>query len=182
MNTRERTLPDKQNIYGNMAEGIASRMLEVRKQHIKNSLGGFTNIAHRLEEVAVIRNVRFINDSKASNVNSAWYALESVHKPVIWLAGGLDNGNDYSPLIPLVSSKVRTLICLGTDNSRIIASFQPVLSEILEVNDMHTAVTIAHELAKPDSVVLLSPACPSFDRYENYAQRGDRFKQAVFQL
>lgn len=169
-------------IYGNMAQSIASHLIEVRKESIKRSLEGFDKMAHRLEEVSVVRGVQFINDSKASNVNSAWYALETVHHPVIWLAGGLDRGQDYSPLIPLVREKVRTLICLGVDNSHIIRSFQAHLDEILEAGDMPSAVNAAYALARPGHVVLLSPACPSFDRFDNYAERGKSFAQAVYQL
>ncbi len=182
MNTLEQTLIESQNIYSSMARSIAAHMYDVRKEDIKDSLNGFQNIAHRLEEVATVRGIAFYNDSKATNVNATWYALETMNRPVIWIAGGQENGNDYSILRDIVRQKVKTLICIGTSNERIINCLQQDIGIIAEAPDMQTAVRAAYSIGQPGDAVLLSPACASFDRFDNYAHRGDLFKKAVYDL
>jgi UDP-N-acetylmuramoylalanine--D-glutamate ligase len=172
-------LQGKHNAYNSMASGIAARLLDIRKEVIRESLSDFQNIEHRLEFVARVHGIEFINDSKATNVNSTWYALESVNKPIIWIVGGVDKGNDYSMLQDLVKSKVQAIICLGKDNSRIIEAFKDLVPEIVEVSSADEAVAQGYRLAKKDQVVLLSPACASFDLFENYEDRGRQFKTAV---
>ncbi len=178
----EKTLAKNRNIYSGMVEPFASRLIHVRKESIKESLGRFPNVPHRLEEVATIRGVEFINDSKATNVNATWYALESMHKPVIWIAGGQDNGNDYSALASLAAKKVKTLICLGADNTRLSEYFRSRIASIFDVKDVIEAVNVAYLAGSPGDVVMLSPACPSFDLFKDYADKGNRFKKAVYAL
>lgn len=175
-------LQGKHNIYNSMAAAIATRILDIRKELIKESLSDFQNIEHRLEYVARIHGVDYINDSKATNVNSTWYALESMSHPVVWIAGGIDKGNDYSELRPLVSEKVKALICLGKDNSRLIEAFGDIVGSIHEAGDMADAIKLATYLGKQNDVVLLSPACASFDLFENFEDRGNKFKEAVKRL
>jgi UDP-N-acetylmuramoylalanine--D-glutamate ligase len=139
-------------------------------------------VEHRLEFVAKVNGIEFINDSKATNVNSAWFALESMDKPVIWVVGGVDKGNDYSELTPLVKDKVKAIICLGIDNQKINEAFQDVVETIVEAKSASEAVTLGYQLAKKEETVLLSPACASFDLFENYEDRGNQFKQAVRSL
>lgn len=172
----------KQNIYANMASGISSRLIDIRKEVIKQSFSEFENIEHRLEHVSMVRGIEFINDSKATNVNSVWYALESVKKPVIWIVGGIDKGNQYEPLGELVKEKVKAIVCLGMDNSRIIRAFQYVVPSVVETQSMADAVKAAYFLGEPGDAVLLSPACASFDLFENFEDRGKQFKQAVYDL
>lgn len=135
-----------------------------------------------MESVAKVRNIEFINDSKATNVNSTWYALESMNKPVIWIAGGIDKGNDYSVLEPLVRKKVKGMICLGVDNTKLHSAFGKMVDIMVSVSSMSDAVRMAYQLGNPGDVVLLSPACASFDLFENYEDRGKKFKEAVIQL
>jgi len=142
----------------------------------------FPGVEHRLEKVLKIRDVEYINDSKATNVNSAWYALESMKTPVVWIAGGTDKGNDYSLLLDLVKEKVQALICLGVDNSKLVKSFGDVVPQYLEVTSMDDAVKAAYKLSKPGDTVLLSPACASFDLFKNYEDRGRQFKECVREL
>jgi UDP-N-acetylmuramoylalanine--D-glutamate ligase len=165
-----------------MAAGIAGRLLDIRKDAIKQVLGDFQNIEHRLEIVASIHGVEYINDSKATNVNSTWYALESMHKHVIWIAGGQDKGNDYTSLLPLVKDRVRAIICLGKDNQKIRAVFGDMVESIEETQSAEDAVRIAYQIARRGEAVLLSPACASFDLFENYEDRGRQFKAAVQRL
>jgi UDP-N-acetylmuramoylalanine--D-glutamate ligase len=165
-----------------MAAGIAARILDIRKDKIKESLSIFQNVEHRLEFIARIHGVDFINDSKATNVNSAWYALESMSNPVIWIAGGIDKGNDYKLLKELVSKKVKAIICLGKDNSKLKKAFERTVEIIVETTSMDEAVKYASSIAKKDEIVLLSPACASFDLYENFEERGRMFKAAVNKL
>ncbi len=172
-------LQGKHNIYNSMAAGIAARILDIRKDKIKESLSDFQNVEHRLEFVARIHGVDFINDSKATNVNSTWYALESMSNPVIWIAGGIDKGNDYKLLKALVSKKVKTLICLGKDNSKLKKAFEGVIDTIVETTSMDEAVKYGSSHGKKDDIVLLSPACASFDLFENFEERGKKFKVAV---
>jgi UDP-N-acetylmuramoylalanine--D-glutamate ligase len=179
MSVHDLALKGKHNAYNSMAAGIAARVLEIRKEIIRESLTDFQNIEHRLEFVARVHGIEFINDSKATNVNSTWYALESMEKPVVWIAGGVDKGNDYSSLDELVTAKVHTLICLGTDNSKLYSHFNGKVKNITEARTMEEAVAQAYSNAHKDEIVLLSPCCASFDLFENYEHRGSSFKQAV---
>ncbi|MFZ5553730.1 MAG: UDP-N-acetylmuramoyl-L-alanine--D-glutamate ligase [Bacteroidota bacterium] len=172
-------LSGKHNAYNSMAAGIAARILDIRKDVIRESLSDFQNVEHRLEFVARIHGIEFINDSKATNVNSTWYALESINKPIVWIVGGVDKGNDYSMLFDLVKQKVQAIICLGKDNSKIIKTFKDMVPAIVEASTADEAVALGYRLAKKDQVVLLSPACASFDLFENYEERGQKFKKAV---
>ncbi len=175
-------LQGKHNIYNSMAAGIAARVLDIRKDTVKECLSDFQHIEHRLEFVANIHGIEFINDSKATNVNSTWYALESFTKKIIWIAGGVDKGNDYSMLEELVKQKVKAIICLGMDNEKLIDTFYSTGIEMYQTKSMEEAVAIAYRHGKQDDVVLLSPACASFDLFENYEERGDLFKEAVKSL
>jgi UDP-N-acetylmuramoylalanine--D-glutamate ligase len=179
MSIHDLALQGKHNAYNSMAAGIAAKVLEIRKEIIRESLSDFQNIEHRLEFVARVHGIDFINDSKATNVNSTWYALESMDKPVVWIAGGVDKGNDYSMLDELVKSKVHTLICMGTDNSKLKTYFNGKIAQIEEAGSAEEAVALAYRFARKDEVVLLSPCCASFDLFENYEDRGTRFKAAV---
>jgi len=176
------SLPGKHNIYNSMAAGIAAKVMDIRKDSIRESLADFQNIEHRLEFVATIHGVEFINDSKATNVNSAWYALESMNRPVVWIVGGTDKGNDYSILKDLVKEKVHTIVCLGKDNRKIIGAFSTVVPFITEANTAKEAVMKASKASRQGDTVLLSPACASFDLFENYEDRGNQFKEAVREL
>lgn len=179
MTVEELALQGKHNIYNSMAAGIAARILDIRKEIIRESLSDFQNIEHRLEYVAKINDIEFINDSKSTNVNSAWYALESFDKPIIWIAGGVDKGNDYSMLKDLVKAKVKAIVCLGKDNKKLIKAFKDIVPTIIETSSAEEAVGVAYRLGKKGDVVLLSPACASFDLFENYEDRGNKFKIAV---
>jgi UDP-N-acetylmuramoylalanine--D-glutamate ligase len=182
METKDLSISGKHNIYNSMASGISARLIDIRKEFIKQSFSEFENIEHRLEHVAMVRGVEFINDSKATNVNSSWYALESIKKPVIWIVGGIDKGNDYSQLMELVKSKVKAIVCMGKDNSRIIRAFEFVVPNIVETSSAADAVKAAYYLGEPGDVVLLSPACASFDLFENFEDRGRQFKREVMDL
>lgn len=179
MTIEELALQGKHNIYNSMAAGISGSLIGLRKESIKESLGSFENTAHRLEYVANIHGIEFINDSKATNINSAWWALENQHKPVIWIAGGIDKGNDYSKLFEVVKSNVKALVCLGLDNELLIDAFKEIIPVIIETQSAEEAVNQAYYLASNNDVVLLSPACASFDLFENYEDRGNQFKNAV---
>lgn len=179
MSIHDLALQGKHNLYNSMASGIAGRVLDLRKELIRESLSDFQNIEHRLETVATIHGIEFINDSKATNVNSTWYALESLSKPAIWIVGGVDKGNDYSELLPLVKDKVSAIICLGLDNSKIINAFKNDIQVIEEASSAEEAVRKAYEIGRKGDAVLLSPACASFDLFENYEDRGHQFKKAV---
>jgi UDP-N-acetylmuramoylalanine--D-glutamate ligase len=176
------SLPGKHNIYNSMAAGIAAKVMDIRKDSIRESLADFQNIEHRLEFVATIHGVEFINDSKATNVNSAWYALESMTRPVVWIVGGTDKGNDYTILQELVKEKVHTIVCLGKDNRKIISAFSTIVPFITEATTAKEAVMKALKASKHGDTVLLSPACASFDLFVNYEDRGNQFKQAVREL
>jgi UDP-N-acetylmuramoylalanine--D-glutamate ligase len=182
MSIYELALQGKHNLYNSMAAGIAARVLEVRKDIIRESLSDFQNVEHRLEHVIDVCGVRYINDSKATNVNSTWYALESMDKSTVWIVGGVDKGNDYAMLKDLVKEKVKAIICLGTDNSKIIEAYKEVVPQIAEAKSMYQAVGLAYRFAKKGETVLLSPACASFDLFENYEDRGRQFKEAVRSL
>ncbi|MFT4678080.1 MAG: UDP-N-acetylmuramoylalanine--D-glutamate ligase [Flavobacteriales bacterium] len=179
MSIHNLALKGKHNRHNSMASGVAGRVLELRKDIVRDSLTHFENIEHRLEFVAKVAGVEFINDSKATNVNSTWYALESMDKPVIWIAGGVDKGNDYADLIPLLEGRVKALICLGKDNEKLHAAFDGVIETIIDVESASEAVRIGYELGMKGDVVLLSPACASFDLFDSYEDRGQRFKSAV---
>lgn len=165
-----------------MASGIAARLLDIRKEVIREGLSDFQNVEHRLEPLGFVRGIEFINDSKATNVNSTWYALESMNKPVIWVVGGQDKGNDYSGLLELVEKKVKAIVCLGKDNRRIKEVFGAIVPAIFETRTARDAVKAAFLAGVPGDVVLLSPACASFDLFENFEDRGKQFKQAVYDL
>jgi UDP-N-acetylmuramoylalanine--D-glutamate ligase len=182
MTLEELALQGKHNAYNSMAAGVASKLLQIRKETIKQCLSDFQNIPHRLEFVANVHGVTYINDSKATNVNSAWYAIESMERPVVWIAGGVDKGNDYEMLKPLVKKKVKALICLGTDNERLIQAFGDCVQLVVEARSAEEAVYAASNLSTNNDVVLLSPACASFDLFENYEDRGNKFKDAVKRL
>jgi len=182
MDILDLSLRGRHNIYNSMASGIAARLLDIRKEVIREGLSDFINIEHRLEPVGFVRGVEFINDSKATNVNSTWYALESMNKPVVWIVGGQDKGNDYSGLLNLVEKKVKAIVCLGKDNSRLVEVFGKIIPVIIETHNATDAVQAAYLAASPGDAVLLSPACASFDLFENFEDRGKQFKQAVYDL
>lgn len=179
MTLEELALQGKHNIYNSMAAGVAARLIDIRKDTIKQCLSDFKNVEHRLEFVANIHGIEFINDSKATNINSAWYALESLNKKVIWIAGGVDKGNDYSKLWDIVKQKVKAIVCLGIDNEKLIDAFKDKVEFISETTSVEEAVNMAYYLARKGDAVLLSPACASFDLFENYEERGRKFKEAV---
>ncbi len=170
------------NSYNSMAAAIAANVLNIRKDIIRESLIDFQNVEHRLEYVATVGGVDYINDSKATNVNSTWYALESMDKPVVWIVGGVDKGNDYSALLPLVKEKVKVIVCLGTDNHKIHAAFGKDVDLMLNTSSAEEAVLVAKRFAAKGDVVLLSPACASFDLFANYEDRGWQYKAAVKNL
>lgn len=170
------------NSYNSMAAAIAANVLNIRKDIIRESLIDFQNVEHRLEYVATVGGVDYINDSKATNVNSTWYALESMDKPVVWIVGGVDKGNDYSALLPLVKEKVKVIVCLGTDNHKIHAAFGKDVDLMLNTSSAEEAVLVAKRFASKGDVVLLSPACASFDLFANYEDRGWQYKAAVKNL
>lgn len=182
MDINELALQGKHNTYNSMASGLAGRLLNIRKEGIRESLASFDSIEHRLESVLQIYGIEFINDSKATNVNSTWYALESMQKPTIWIAGGVDKGNDYSQLLKLAKEKIKALICLGEDNSKLHAAFEGEIPLVIDAADMDEAVRMAYKMGNKGDAVLLSPACASFDLFENYEDRGRQFKHAVRQL
>lgn len=182
MSIHELALQGKHNTYNSMAAGIAGRLVELRKDLIRESLSDFQNVEHRLEFVAKVHGIEFINDSKATNVNSTWYALESMTNPTIWIVGGVDKGNDYSELKEIVREKVKAIVCLGADNKKIIKAFTGVVENIVEASTAEEAVKKAYYLGKQGDTVLLSPACASFDLFENYEDRGTQFKIAVRSL
>lgn len=182
MKITELALQGKHNLANSMAAGVAGRILDLRKEIVRESLEHFENIEHRLEFVAKVHGITFINDSKATNVNSAWYALESMDKPVIWVAGGTDKGNDYNELMDLVKMKVKAIICLTKDSSKIRAAFGGVVDTIVDTDSAEQAVRVAYDLGRDGDAVLLSPACASFDLFENYEDRGRQFKAAVKRL
>lgn len=175
-------LQGKHNIYNSMASGIVAKRLELRNESIRESMGNFKNIEHRLEHVAKISGIDFINDSKATNVNSTWYALESMTTDVVLIMGGVDKGNDYNMLKDLIQNKVKAIVCLGKDNKRIHDAFEDDVEVIVNTFSADEAAQIAYHLAKRGDTVLLSPACASFDLFKNYEDRGNQFKAAVKEL
>lgn len=170
------------NVKNAMAASTVATLLRIRKQTIRESLEGFHGVEHRLENVLKINNVMYVNDSKATNVNATYFALDSMENPTVWIVGGVDKGNDYNELLPLVNEKVKAIICLGVDNQKIISAFGNIVDTIVEVDSMQMAVQVAYKVAERNNTVLLSPACASFDLFENYEDRGRQFKDAVRNL
>ena len=175
-------LKGKHNAYNTMAASIAATTLGIRKEKIREAVSNFHSLEHRMEFVATVRGVDFVNDSKATNVNSTWYALESMQKSTVLILGGVDKGNDYELIAELVKEKVKAIICMGTDNKKIIDFFSDKVASIVEANSAKNAVTAAFKLAEKGDVVLLSPACASFDLFKNYEDRGVQFKESVKEL
>jgi len=182
MYIHELALQGRHNLYNSLAAGIASRILDLRKDKIKESLMDFQGVEHRLEYVTKVHGIEFINDSKATNINSTWYAMESMQRPVIWIVGGKDKGNDYNFLQDIVKKKVKAIVCMGVDNRKIHKAFSGIIKTIIEAASAEDAVRSAYQLGKSGDIVLLSPACASFDMFENYEERGRKFKEAVREL
>ena len=182
MSILDLALQGKHNTYNSMAAGIASMIFEIRNEQLRESLSSFTGVEHRLEHFLKVHGIEFVNDSKATNVNSTWYALESIRKPIVWIAGGVDKGNDYNMLLALAKEKVKAIVCLGKDNKKLHEAFKGVVKNIVDASSMEEAVKAAYYLARNGDTVLLSPACASFDLFENYEDRGTQFKQKVRNL
>ena len=182
MTIQKLAMQGKHNLFNSMAAGMTGRILDLRKEGIRESLQSFEGVEHRLEFVQEVNGITFINDSKATNVNSVWYALECANAPVIWIAGGIDKGNDYSTLLPLVRDKVKHLICMGKNNAPLHAAFDELVESSWDVSSAEEAVAKAYELGAPGDTALLSPACASFDLFGSYEQRGRAFKAAVRRL
>ena len=182
MTIHDLALKGRHNTYNSMAAAIAGKVLNIRKDVIRESLTDFQGVEHRLEPVITVQGINFINDSKATNVNSTWYALECMETKVVWIAGGIDKGNDYSELFDVVKKKVKAVVCLGKDNKKIVESFRDKVPTIVETTSMEEAVRSAYYLATKGDTVLLSPACASFDLFNNYEDRGRQFKVTVRNL
>ncbi|WP_316634306.1 UDP-N-acetylmuramoyl-L-alanine--D-glutamate ligase [uncultured Flavobacterium sp.] len=182
MDTEHIALEGKHNMKNAMAASSVAKLMQIRNATIRESLSNFQGVEHRLEKVLKIQNVQYINDSKATNVNATFFALDSMNVPTVWIVGGVDKGNDYNELMSLVREKVKAIICLGIDNHKIIEAFGNVVDIMVEVNNMNDAVKTAQRLTEKGDAVLLSPACASFDLFENYEDRGKQFKQAVHNL
>jgi len=182
MAIQELSLRGKHNAYNSMAAAVIANAFNIRKEVIRESLSDFQNVEHRLESLGKVKGIEFINDSKATNVNSSWYALESMDRPVVWIAGGVDKGNDYALLKQLVKDRVRIIVCLGLDNRKIHEAFSKDVDMILNTTSMQEAVNAAYHMANKEEAVLLSPACASFDLFENYEDRGRQFKKYVRNL
>ena len=182
MPTKNIALEGKHNTKNAMAASTVAHLLQIRKQTIRESLENFQGVEHRLENVLKINKVQYINDSKATNVNATYFALDSMESPTVWIVGGVDKGNNYQELYPFINEKVKAIICLGVDNEKLLASFGKMVDVIVETQFMSEAVKIAYKLAEAGDSVLLSPACASFDLFENYEDRGRQFKEAVRNL
>ena len=182
MYLQELALGGKHNVYNSMAAALAAKAMDIDNAAIREGLATFQAVEHRLEKVLSIRDVLYINDSKATNVDAAWYALECQTRPVVWIVGGTDKGNDYSSLVPLAKEKVKAIICMGLDNEKIHAAFGETVSKMYDVTSAQDAVKTAHKIAESGDVVLLSPCCASFDLFKNYEDRGKQFKDAVRSL
>ena len=189
MNNEKMTMPlsglalkGKHNIYNSMAASIASRVLDIKKEVIRECLQDFKGVEHRLERFIKVHGIEFINDSKATNINSTWYALECMSTPTVWIVGGVDKGNDYSELMPLVKDKVKAIICLGKDNTKIHEAFEGTIENIIDAGSMKEAVTKAYKIGEKEDTVLLSPACASFDLFKSFEDRGEQFKECVREL
>lgn len=176
------SLKGKHNTQNNMAAATVAKLINIKNEEIKESLSNFQSINHRMEHVLTIQKVKYINDSKATNTNAVYYALDSMKNSTIWIAGGVDKGNDYDELLPLVREKVKSIICIGLDNKKIIETFSSVVDSIIETTTMIEAVRNAYKIAKPGEIVLLSPACSSFDLFDNFEDRGNQFKEQVRKL
>ena len=176
------SLKGKHNTQNNMAAATVAKLINIKNEEIKESLSNFQSINHRMEHVLTIQKVKYINDSKATNTNAVYYALDSMTNSTIWIAGGVDKGNDYDELLPLVREKVKSIICIGLDNKKIIETFSSVVDSIIETTTMIEAVRNAYKIAKPGEIVLLSPACSSFDLFDNFEDRGNQFKEQVRKL
>ena len=172
----------RHNVSNSLAAGLSAMAMNIRNEAIREALSDFKGVEHRLERVSAVRGIEFINDSKATNVNSTWYALECLNTPVVWIAGGTDKGNNYAELLNLVKGKVRALVCIGVDNSKLKDQFGEIVDTLVEADSMEEAVKMSYFLAKKGDTVLLSPACASFDRFKNYEDRGNQFKQQVRKL
>ena len=182
MRTDALALSGKHNLKNTMAAATVAKLVGIRKETIRDSIENFLGAPHRLERVLKIHHVEYINDSKATNVNATYYALESMNTPTVWLVGGVDKGNDYKPLLPLVREKVKAIICIGMDNSKIKETFGNVVDLLVETYAMSEAVKVAYKIAERGDSVLLSPACASFDLFKNYEDRGNQFKEAIKNL
>lgn len=182
MSTETIALEGKHNLKNTMAASIAAKLIGIRKDTIRRSITNFQGAEHRLEKVLKIHHVQYINDSKATNVNAVYYALDSMKTPTVWIVGGVDKGNDYKQLMPLVREKVKAIICLGLDNTKIVEAFGNVVDIMVETYDMEQAVKVAYKIAERGDTVLLSPACASFDLFKNYMDRGEQFKAAIKKL
>jgi UDP-N-acetylmuramoylalanine--D-glutamate ligase len=182
MSIHDLAIKGKHNQYNSMAAGISARIAGVRKEKIRESFLGFEGLEHRLEYIATIRGVEYINDSKATNVNSVWYALESMKKPVVLILGGQDKGNNYGEILDLVKEKVKAIVCMGLDNKPIHDAFDGVVETIVDTNNAKDAVLASYAVAESGDVVLLAPACASFDVFKNFEDRGRQFKEAVRNL
>ncbi len=182
MSTDFLTLEGQHNVKNAMAAGLASLLVKVRKETISQSIQSFQGAPHRLEKVLKINHVEYINDSKATNVNATYFALDGIKKPIVWIVGGVDKGNDYSQLMPMVREKVKAIICLGLDNSKLVEAFGNVVEPLVETYAMEEAVKVAYKIGERGDTVLLSPACASFDLFENYEDRGNQFKAAIKNL
>ena len=182
MDTMDIALEGKHNIKNAMAATSVAQLLKIRKETIKQSMSNFEGVPHRLEKVLKIQHVQYINDSKATNVNATFYALDSMTAPTVWIVGGVDKGNDYTELMSLVREKVKAIVCLGMDNKKIIDTFGNVVDIMIEVDDMQDAVKLSQRIAERGDTVLLSPCCASFDLFKNYEDRGNQFKAAVQDL
>ncbi|MBT8188217.1 MAG: UDP-N-acetylmuramoyl-L-alanine--D-glutamate ligase [Croceitalea sp.] len=182
MSTNLLALEGQHNLKNAMAASLASLLVNVRKDAIRESIQTFQGVPHRLEKVLKINHVEYINDSKATNINATYYALDGINKPIVWIVGGVDKGNDYKALMPLVREKVKAIICLGMDNSKLIEVFGNVVEPLVETYAMEEAVKVAYKIAERGDTVLLSPACASFDLFENYEDRGNQFKEAIKNL
>jgi UDP-N-acetylmuramoylalanine--D-glutamate ligase len=182
MSTDILALEGQHNVKNTMAASMAALLVKVRKETIRQSIQSFQGAPHRLEKVLKINHVEYINDSKATNVNATFYALDGIKKPIVWIVGGVDKGNDYAELMPLVREKVKAIVCLGMDNSKLIDAFGNVIDLMVETYSMEEAVKVAYKIAERGDAVLLSPACASFDLFENYEDRGNQFKNAVKNL
>ena len=182
INIEELSLKGRHNLLNAMAAITVADLLKISKDSIRDSLLTFKGLPHRLENVLTIQGVNYINDSKATNVNAVFYALDSMNTQTVWIVGGVDKGNDYSELLPLVREKVKAIICLGVDNKKIIETFSPIIDLIVETESMEEAVKISRKIAEMKDTVLLSPACASFDLFKDYEDRGNQFKQAIRNL
>ena len=182
MYLQELALGGRHNVYNSMAAALAAKAMDIDNEAIRSGLATFQAVEHRLENVLSIKDVLYINDSKATNVDAAWYALECQTRPVVWIVGGTDKGNDYTSIIPLAKEKVKAMICMGLDNRKLHEAFEGIVPQIHDVTSAQDAVRTAHDLAVPGDVVLLSPCCASFDLFKNYEDRGRQFKEAVRNL